>query len=326
MKLKESVIGNNHLFLALESLVELVQPTPKAQFLRSHELSDETFMAIEGLFEAIGVNLKIEKDTKGTECLFPLRVIPVVKTEFTFIEWMAMQAYFPQMDKFNEHHFHRKLMEKLAKIDSKNKDLDLYSYLESVEPPRLREKRLDNDFDQIIEVIQSSLLEGEKIIITLGDGGESQIYGHRLIFLEGKLSLVGEDISDRALVSFILDEVTNIEKKKMSKYIPNYSPLEVNDFIYAIRAVAGSAQRLVLKIPHNSKINLTPGHHFMGNPFLTQGLEGDKIWAASVEVSDELFHWLYLMRGEFEILDPLILREDYEAYEAFLDKKKKCAS
>ena len=89
----------------------------------------------------------------------------------------------------------------------------------------------------------------------------------------------------------------------------------VDDFINAIRAVAGSEERMVLKVKNAETVDLRPPYHFLGNPYMTSNMNGDLIWAASVEMSDDLLEWLYQIKDSVEILDPEHLKDRFEEYQ-----------
>ena len=49
--------------------------------------------------------------------------------------------------------------------------------------------------------------------------------------------------------------------------------------------------------------------------------EGEHIWAASVEPSDEIFQWVYELGADVEILDPSAFKKEFLNYcEAKLKK------
>ena len=82
----------------------------------------------------------------------------------------------------------------------------------------------------------------------------------------------------------------------------------------AIRSITGNEERLVLRISSPEKVNLKPQYHFLGSPYVTTNTEGEFIWAASVEVSSELFRWLDSIKDEIEILDPQEVKEEFENF------------
>ena len=125
--------------------------------------------------------------------------------------------------------------------------------------------------------------------------------------------MVGENISDKTLVYFGLEDIKDVENLDLM-YEPNLSQIEVNEFIGHLRLINGKEERLVLKIYSQDQSDLLPEHHFLGNPFVTSSTEGDMIWAATLEMCDDVFHWLYKMRDRIEVLDPGHIRKEFSHY------------
>ena len=64
----------------------------------------------------------------------------------------------------------------------------------------------------------------------------------------------------------------------------------------------------------------------MADPYITTNMDGHVIWAASVEVSDELFEWLYELGDKVEILDPTSIKETYLQFlQSKINPQKKAA-
>jgi len=124
---------------------------------------------------------------------------------------------------------------------------------------------------------------------------------------------VGENLTDKTLLYFGIEDISDVSDLT-NTYLPNLSQIEVNDFIVNIRLINGKDERLVLKIYNQEGADLLPMHHYLGNPFVSSNTEGDMIWAATIEMCDDVFHWLYFMRDRVEILDPGHLRKDFAHY------------
>jgi hypothetical protein len=150
------------------------------------------------------------------------------------------------------------------------------------------------------------------------DQSEKEIFPWRVIFFENTLSVVGEDIRTKQLITIEIDQVDDIEVRG-SEYQSLFSRLEVEDFINAMRAVAGSDERLVLKIQCGEDISMPSDLIFLGNPYTTTNQYGDIIWAASVETSIYLFEWLYSIRDKITILDPSSIKNEFDD---FCDERK----
>lgn len=186
--------------------------------------------------------------------------------------------------------------------------------------------------ESLSSIIDSVLYSGtddylrKRVILNITFISDSHIdlYPHRLLYLEGELSIIGEDCSAKCVTSHRLDDIVSIKLDDNHTYIPNFSSMEINDFIMAIRAVGGAEERLVLKIASNKNVDLLPSYHFFGNPYVTYNSMGDRIWGASVELSEHLYEWLFEIREKVEILDPILVKRGILDYcEKILIEEKK---
>ena len=158
-----------------------------------------------------------------------------------------------------------------------------------------------------VAAVERAMEEGRSLVI--GTGGRERILHPRmLIYLDGLLSVVGEDSGHRCLAALPLDEIPECRPGDKAPKA-NFSRTEVEDFVYGMRLIEDSEERLVLKIADPSGVNLRPPHHFLGSPYMTSGSEGDLLWAASVEVNEELIDWLRGMGDSIEVLDPSHVRD-----------------
>ncbi len=164
-----------------------------------------------------------------------------------------------------------------------------------------------------IHVIEECLLDRSTILIETPTKKIMNLIPCKLAFLEGELALVAEETHDHGLIALPLSEIINIKKSDKIKTARAGSH-EVTEFISALREMSDNETRLVLKIkdPQNNKI--LPDYHFLGKPYLVTNPDGDLIWAAWVEPSNELFDWLYEMRHKVEILEPGELVLDFAAF------------
>lgn len=160
-----------------------------------------------------------------------------------------------------------------------------------------------------------NLVNYKKLLdISFFDGKKSKLYVHRLVYIDGKLSIVGEEYIGRCLVYFPLGQVVGMDIDHMTPYIPNFCSAEMDDFISAIRAINGSEVRLVLKVRSDLPVDFTPKHHFIGKPYMTTNVNGDIIWGGFVEVSNDLLDWLFTFYDRIEILAPITIRRKFLDY------------
>jgi hypothetical protein len=321
----KSLVFEDVFWKILVSLEGLQEARPMKDFLRELDCTHDKFLGVCSFLE--NLSLKVNTSEQDGHCfIHPFEKAESVHLELTMSEWLALQAHYPKMNEIQESSFHNIWQDCAQRVEqdypqfslskAKREEGQLHQALGQL---RLRHKDL-------ISTIESTLNDHSLLEIKLQDEKVFDLYTHKIVYLDGSLSLVGEDCTDRCLVYFNIDEVADLKKIGISDYRPNFATVEVHDFIFAIRAVSGNEERLVLKIINQDGVDLNPSYHFLGNPYITANVEGEMIWAASVEVSDSLYEWLFEMRGQVEILDPPELKDDFEVYAASMSPHLKKAS
>ena len=170
-----------------------------------------------------------------------------------------------------------------------------------------------NEYKEMASDIQNCIETGRTCRMKYLDQSEKEIFPWRVLFFENSLSVVGEDIRTKQLITIEINQIDEIEVQG-EDYRSLFSRLEVEDFINAMRAVAGSDERLVLKIHSGADIAMPSDLIFLGNPYTTTNQYGDIIWAASVERSMYLFEWLYSIKDKITILDPSSIKNDFDSF------------
>lgn len=234
-----------------------------------------------------------------------------VSFELSMSEWISLQGHFPLLEAFVGKPFNNLLKEKFEMIEKENESSSLYNAL-SIENEIMESLKEDSSsFAAVLEEIIQSKKVAE---LTLEGGKTVDVYPHKLVHLDGTLNVVGEDVGDGCLLHLTLDSVQSVYERELEDYSLKYSLIEINDFIQAMRTVSGSEERLVLKIQDREDCQFETGYHFMADPYITSNMDGELIWAASVEVSDELYEWLYQLGEKIEILDPSSIKDGYEEF------------
>lgn len=323
-------IFNNHFWRILKRIDELTEMVNLEEFLS--EFATEDFnceMVYDVLQFLCSLNFHVQiEEVKGEKFILPNKRNERIHFDLSFSEWIALQAHFPIMDEvFWDQEFHQAIRKKFAEVksrypgyslDSGEMDQNLiYNFKENLP-----------DVHQKFATIIDEAFKTQGLLMVYIQDKCYEVFPHKLILLEGELTLVGEETIDRCLISYTMDEINKIKINSINDYVPNYSRMEVDEFVMAIRAVSGREERLVLKIDQNQPVNLNPAYQFMGHPYMTANAEGDFIWAASVEVSGELYDWLMSMEDKIEILDPQGLKSEFEKYREIKikDEIKKKAS
>lgn len=233
-----------------------------------------------------------------------------VLLEMSFSNWLSLQAHAPFVKELEGREFHHNLKNCLAQIEKKYPHYDLSNGIVSQKNISLVPLAKQGLLNQLNKAVNDKKV----LMVVLSNNKKYECYPHRVVYIDGDLTFIGEEVYDRCLVSYNFAEITNTISDLEKDYKPNFSGSEIDDFIYAIRTITGNEERLVLKITSPEKVNLKPDYQFLGNPYITVNNEGDFIWAASVEISNELFDWMSTIKEDIEILDPVGLQEKFLEY------------
>lgn len=300
---EQQLIMNDSFWKFLVSLEELKEKKDKALFCSSLSLDEETLNAFVEFLNRFDVMCVSDDDY-----IYPLKDKCRIKMEFSLSEWLALQASFGEVAEPNnfKYYYQRIVQNKMKIAQRAHEQFNLYK-----RPGEIPVKA--SDFENLKKKINYDISFKHTIKIHFFNNKECVIFPHRLVFLDGVLCVVGESTNDKILVYFGLEDIKNVEEFKIV-YEPNLSQIEVNEFICHLRLINGKEERLVLKIYSQYEADLLPNHHFLGNPFVTSNTEGDMIWAATIEMCDDIFHWLYSMKDRAEVLDPGHVRLEFAHY------------
>ena len=244
---------------------------------------------------------------KDEQYVYPLNEQCKIKMEFSLSEWLALQA---SMLKDNDAFYFQHIVKN--KINMAKNAHTQFSLYKKPEDHIIIENFIENN----IKKMDSSIVAKKSIKINFFAEKNCHVFPHRLVFIEGILCIIGENIEDKMLVYFGLEDIKDIQylENETSHYEPNLSQIEVNEFISHIRLINGQEERLVLKIYGQDQSELLPKYHFLGNPFVTSSAEGDLIWAATIEICDDVYNWLYKMSDKVEVLDPGHIRKEFSHF------------
>ena len=241
-----------------------------------------------------------------------------VLIEMSFSNWLSVQAHAPFVKELENKAFHENLMECLQGVEKKYPKFDLSLALAPENPLEVV------PFDKRVALgeLNRAITNRDIVLVYLSNNKKYECYPHRVLYIDGDLTFVGEEVTDRCLVSYSFNEVERVKTLEDVSYQANFMSPEIDDFIYAIRAITGNEERLVLKIRSPENVNLKPDYQFLGNPYITVNTDGDFIWAASVDISDELFSWMESIQNDIEILDPVDLQDQFLEYLEHKNRKQ----
>jgi hypothetical protein len=307
--LSSNLLGLDQFWTIVRNLEALNEKTTLEDFKTKFDIyaDDRIVLEIISFMEKFDYHIKVNKNEEYV-LIHPAVDKSEVNIPFSFTDWLALQSCLLNRD--NDKPFEI-LKEKTQNLNEQNNYWDLYKTLE-------KELMVDNQEETSRQFIIKKLEQANKdnclAFVKFNDGKAYEIYIHNIIILDGRLSVIAEEVIDRCLISFFITDVLEVSSRPEHTYQANYSPIQVEDFIAGMRAVIDNEERLVLKIYNPEKVNLNPPYHFLGSPYITSNSSGDYIWAASVEVSDELFSWLKMIKDDVEIIDPEPIKKEFEKY------------
>ncbi|MGZ3809753.1 MAG: hypothetical protein ACXVCE_16845 [Bacteriovorax sp.] len=300
---EQQLILNDVFWKFLVSLEELKEKKDKALFCSSLGVDGDTldtFVEFLNRFDVMCI--------RDDDYVYPLKEKCRINMEFSLSEWLALQANFGvEAGQINIKYYFQKIVQnKMLVAQRAFEQFNLYRKAADVTMKR-------SEFENLKKKIDYDISYKRPIRIHFFNSKECVIFPHRLVFLDGTLCVVGESTNDKVLVFFGLEDIKSVEEFSIA-YGPNLSQIEVNEFICHLRLINGKEERLVLKVYSQYEADLLPSYHFLGNPFVTSNAEGDMIWAATIEMCDDVFQWLYTMKDRAEVLDPGHIRKEFAHY------------
>jgi hypothetical protein len=304
--MSEHLILEDSFWKFLVSMEELKEKKELLLFCSSLGIDDETL----GRYCTFLNNFKVQV-MQDEHYIYPLKDQCRIKMEFTLAEWLALQANFPQIAKLEapeNTHYYQQIIHDKMKIAQKA--FEQFSLFKKLDTKVVEKTSLEN----LKKKIDYHIVYKKPIKIEFFTESECSVFPHRLVFLDGILCVAGENIVDKTLVYFGVEDIAEIHELEMA-YEPNLSQIEISEFIGHLRLINGKEERLVIKIySQDDQGDLLPAYHYLGNPFVTSSAEGDMIWAATIEMCDDVFHWLYMMKDRVEVLDPGHIRKEFSHY------------
>lgn len=318
--LKNTIINSEYFWKALHYFEHYHDECLDVEkFLFEFKLSEERFLEFISYINLFNFNAKLEKNNEGKRFVRLPSPRPTINLKLSLTEWLGIQTKLPKLAVvFRDvpKTLYKSLEERIVNL---NTQYPQYNFFEVIEKEREKQRvffKICNQKRSVLDKIEDAITNNLCLSVDLKDSKSIEIYIHQVVYLDGCLSVVAEDIEEKCLIYFDLTSIESVRLSFNDDYRPTYSAFEINEFISSVRSVIGKEDRLVLKIKNQSKVSLNPQYHFLGNPFITSNMNGEIIWAASVERSEELYRWLDDIFDYVEILDPQNLVADYFRYRA----------
>ena len=299
--LKQNIIASDAFWKFLVSLEELKEKKDKKLFCSLLDVDEARLGEFQQFLNKFDV--LFESDDSY---IYPLKGKCRIKMEFSFSEWLALQASFQIEKKDFVHYFQRIIQNKIMIVQKAFEQFNLYK-------KPLEIKTHSDSFENLKKKIDYNIIHKKIVKIHFYNNKESLIFAHRLVFLDGILCIIGESTFDKSLAYFGLEDISDLSECN-HPYEPNFSQIEINEFICHLRLVNGKEERLVLKVYGQNEADLFPSFHYLGNPFVSSNADGDMIWAATIEMCDDIFAWLYSIKERAEVLDPGHVKKEFAHY------------
>lgn len=274
----------------------------------------------------VGMPLEIYDDGKS-KVLELQKPHQEIEVKFSLLEWLSFQATFPKLSELSDEPLFASIQNKLLSLEEQNKSHDLFPALEVLSEKSEAFKPVSVGADgalqgQIVSFIEEAIYDHNVIRVNLNNSTSLKVYPRKVVFLDGQLSVVAEGIDDKCMINLSLVQITSVHEEE-HEWTPLFSALEIDDFLASLRAITENEIRLVLKVYSREKFNTELKHHHFGSQCMFTNPEGDHIWAATIEPSEEVLSWLSELGKDVEVLDPMSIKKDLLKY--CEDKLKKIA-
>jgi hypothetical protein len=319
------ILEKEEFWLLLNTLLNLDQKVEVDEICEKFGFAHEQLYSVIQMISKMDIHIEKEFKEEKLHFLGPAAPQPVIKFEMNVETWFKFQAHFPLFSEASESPYSEEVKDKLASIENNNVQFDLFSQLDVLASTWSEDSTLEllasqmSPAKELLGFIDECTLEGRSLQVGIGDKN-LKVFPWMVIHIEGKLSLVGELHSEKCLVYLNIDELKSAHEIE-EKWTPNFSKMEVEEFVKGIRDMAGDEIRLILKLRSLEKFETSLIQNNVNRPCMVVNSRGEYIWAGSVEPNEELFYWLSTLENTVEILDPENFKRQYLEYCENLLKK-----
>lgn len=312
-----SILEQGKFWKVMKFLTELESPQTLSSICKNAELNEWELNAFLNFLEEMDYSFSLSKNLNGEKVFSPPTDKPKFTFEFSLLEWAQFQAHFPKISECDESPYHEGFKNKLEDLENKFNRSELFTpaltldnVLKEFQPTLVTET--NNPTKEVLIFLEESILD-KKVVQLKTQGCSIRVFPRRVIYFDGRLNLVAEDTQDKSLINIDINLISQAFEEG-DTYRPDYSKIQVDDFVSSLRSMTDSQVRLVLKIYSNDKFRLNFNSTYFDNPCLFTNPEGDFIWAATLEPSEVIFEWLCELGAAVEILDPSEFKSDFIKY------------
>ncbi len=314
---ESSILNQERFWKVLKFLAELDVGKSSHQICEELSISKWELNSFLNFMSEVGYQFSIDISSGEDKMIIPPEDKPNFVLEFSFLEWIQFQAHFPKLAECSDEPFHGEFRDKLSDAEDRYSDFDIFSPLMTLDnifkqhEPSLVEE-VSNPAKEILLFIEEAIIDRALVSVSC-HGKNLKLFPHKIVYFDGGLNLLAEDMVDKCLVNVSLNEIENAYEEN-GEYSPQYSKFEVEEFVRSIRSMSENQIRLVLKIYLREKFRLNFDQKYFDNACLFTNPDGDFIWAATLEPSEEVYEWLCELGNAVEILDPVQFKEDFIKY------------
>jgi predicted DNA-binding transcriptional regulator YafY len=306
--MSSSLMHNSRFWSIVKALLEAKKKVSINSFMTSLSLTRSEFYNYINFLKTLDCEFEIVNES-GVD-YFQLINSPQINLTFSLFDYLSFQAHFPYLSKAEAEPFHQYLKNKLQHFEMIYNRFDLWNATQTLEHEQ-HSKKVESV--SLLENIEEAIGKSFGIDCKIENNKKMEIIPRKVVHLEGELCLIGESKIEKCLINISLKDIIELKLIQHS-YQPNFSKIEVEDFIASIRAIADNEIRLVLKVYNLEKFEPLPDHQYFGHPCLITNPQGEYIWAASIESSEPIYEWLLNLGSDVEILDPVSFKKDFLNY------------
>jgi hypothetical protein len=313
-----NIFENSRFWKLLNSVLLLKEKRPCSEICEEFDVTESQLHAILNMLVKMDVHIEKELDNDELVSIGPAQAMPMVKFEMPLNVWLQFQAHFPLFSQCEEKPYHSTVKNQLAKIESDHYLFDIYQHIKNLDYAWSDKDPLETFATQLtaskelLGFIDECTLEGRSLNISF-QSKKIKVFPWMVIHIEGKLCLVGELHSEKCLMYLPIDEMSAAFESE-DKWKPNFTKMEVEEFIKGIRDIAGDEIRLILKLKSLANFDTKLIENNVNRPVMVVNSRGEHIWAGSVEPNEDVYKWVATLENNVEILDPEKFKLDFLAY------------
>lgn len=314
-----SVLKTEKFWQILRFLSNLENKTSWDEVCSNLSLTNKQLNSFLIFLREVSFEIKVESSDGENKFLIPPSESPSVEINFNLIEWLEFQAHFPYLDEAKGEPFHDNFQMKMEDFEKEHQSLDLFSPLDVFEHSQKSPLKIYNDEDdtqyEVLTQIEKAVVAQEVVQLSFLNSQHKDIaiFPRKIVYLDGELSLVGENIQDNTLMQMTIQSISHVSIED-STWSPVFTSSEMNEFVSSMRKMSDFSTRLILKIKSYEKFQLNLGHQFFENPCVFTNGVGEIIWAATIEPNEEIFDWLASLGQDVEIIESSEFKRKYLNY------------